>query len=176
MILFESIVSFTLSGEDIEVRGSAALILRLDSHLNGSIFIVSLVLSLLRSIAVLLAPVGLLVGEGLPADPIGLKSEPESLLHDSEQVLNSLVLLVVHEVVRLVLVHDPTMHLFIELIKVDLLFGVVNVNRLVVEVLQGVDPLGLIHGLEIGNLLGQHLLMDLDELQNSVPGGLDVSV
>jgi len=66
------------------------------------------------------------------------------------------------------------MHLFVKLIPVDLLLRVLDINSLIVDVLQSIDLLDIVHRLEIWDLLSQHVLMDINELDNSIPRGLNV--
>lgn len=66
------------------------------------------------------------------------------------------------------------MHLFVKLIPVDLLLRVLDINSLIVDVLQSIYLLDIVHRLEIWDVLSQHLLMDINELDNSVPRGFNI--
>ena len=120
LVLFiHPFVSFALPREDVEVgSGFTTIVVWFQSHLDSAVLHVPVILCILGVVTVL-TTISLLVDNCFSNTNIVI-IEPEGLLHDTDQVLDSLVLLVVHEVIRLVLVHNSTMHLLIELVIVNL--------------------------------------------------------
>jgi hypothetical protein len=138
-----------------------------DCHLNGRIFKVSslIIISLSGLRLLLLRASTFFIIESRSS----LLVEPKCLLHDRKQVLNSLILFIIHEIVTLVHIHDLSVHFLVDFLHIDIFIGIILVYSFVVDLLQAIEFLNLVHRIKVFEICCQHFCMKFKELQESFP-------